>query len=343
MEEILKQECDFRIIQTKKTIEWLINNTKVRTFNKITLEGYQREITENHVNGIVKYLLKSDFYMPTSIICACDNKYDNDSKLFVVDGQHRIKAFEKIKEINNEQYEKIKYFEISVVILEKPELEREIDTFITINKTAKKVDTSLALILKNKIARKNIEDIDKITKKEFIAVELAVDLREDENDIWNERIKLEGNLKKKSYETISLNSFVRATRSLISYLEKYQIIDLSWKDEKELSILKEKVKDIYIKIWEKIKDKWPLLFREEYRDSVIQKTIGVTSLTKYIILQMQTNEVGSIDKDNFISNVQQWINGINYSEKIWYEEFSKYSSESGFTLVAQMLFEHYKK
>ena len=46
MERILQD--DSRIIQTKKTVDWLVNNTSVNVFNPITFEGYQRSIDEKH-------------------------------------------------------------------------------------------------------------------------------------------------------------------------------------------------------------------------------------------------------------------------------------------------------
>ena len=92
-------------------------------------------------------------------------------ELFVVDGQHRIAAFEEIKKQNKDLYKQIKDYTIPVVILNNVDINSEIDTFIRINKTGKKVDTSLAYILKNQI--KGLYKQDDTAKIDYIVVETA--------------------------------------------------------------------------------------------------------------------------------------------------------------------------
>jgi len=94
------------LVQDKKTIDWLVNYTMVSVFNPIKFEGYQRQINEDHCANIVKYLNQDGFILPTAIICATNEKYEVESnnKLRVVDGQHRIKAFEILKEKNAKRY-----------------------------------------------------------------------------------------------------------------------------------------------------------------------------------------------------------------------------------------------
>lgn len=106
------------------------------------------------------------FFLPTSIICASREDYRSKEKLYIVDGQHRIHAFCLLAKQNPARYEQIKDNEVSVIVLEQVGEEVEIDTFITINKTSKKVDTSLAYVLKNKINyRRASKDIG-ISKRE---------------------------------------------------------------------------------------------------------------------------------------------------------------------------------
>ena len=249
----IKQECGCKIINDIKTVDWLVRNTKVRTFDNIKFTGYQRRVNENHVSNIVKYLKENPFYLPTSIICATDEEVTNNTTLNIVDGQHRVEAFKKLKENNLDKYNDIKDCELSVVILEKPSEALEVDTFITINKTSRKVDTSLAYVLKNKINRNNTSSSDlTIAKKEFLAVELAINLNSDRNSLWYNRILLEGNPTRNSNETISLNSFVKSIQMLISYLNKYNIIGIDWKNDKELNEIINDIKDIYLKIWDAV-------------------------------------------------------------------------------------------
>lgn len=341
--KIINQKCNCKIIQDSKTVNWLVENTHVRTFNTLNFTGYQRKVNENHVLKIVDYLIKNDFYMPTSIICSSDKEVKEDTQLSIVDGQHRIEAFKRLKEIDEKKYQEIEDFELSVIILEKPSEELEVDTFITINKTSRKVDTSLAYILKNKInRRKKCSDDLTIAKKEFLAVELATDINIDKNTLWYNKILLEGNPTHSSCETISLNSFVRSVRVFVSYLNKYNIIDLNWKNETELEEIKSNLKFIFLELWNVIQSKWPKLFNSN--NSIIQGNIGVSSLNKYIIMQMKGLESNSYSIEEFNSLVKKWIVNLNVDETPWLKgnEFSIFSSESGCNIIAKNLLNLYE-
>lgn len=342
----IKQNCGCKIINDSRTIEWLVENTKVRTFDNINFTGYQRKVNENHVLRIVNYLKENTFYLPTSIICASAVKNVNkNTELYIVDGQHRVEAFKKLKETDINIYDDIKNYELSVIILEKPSKALEIDTFITINKTSRKVDTSLAYILKN---ISNIDNTDSrdltVAKREFLAVELAIRINKDDNSLWNNKILLEGNPTVNTYETISLNSFVKSNRVLISYLGKFNIIKLDWKNDKELNNLLDEIKTIYLNLWDEIKFKWPNLFISgRIKNTVLQGTIGVSAINKYIIMKLKSLDKDACTLEEFNTFVGQWIQMLNVSEELWYKgnSFSKFSSEAGFNLVAKSLFDSF--
>lgn len=344
--DYVKQLNGCRIIQTKKTVEWLVSNTEVRTFNKVTITGYQRQISQNHVKKIVAYISNridnNTFFLPTSIICASDNEYNNNERLFIVDGQHRVEAFKYLNKNENEKYKKIKDFELSVIVLEKPEEYLEVDTFITINKTSKKVDTSLAYILKSKLSKmENVQGgISALTKQEYLAVELIMCLNEKKDSIWYQKVLLEGNPSKYTYETISLNSFVRSLRVLIGALEKNKLIKLEWADENELSVTLERIEQFYLSFNKLIVRKWPGLFTDNAKESVIQGSIGVSSLNKLIILILNKEADKITDLKMLYSKIDKFMLRINSVESDWYSgnEFSKYSSEAGYTMIANMLF-----
>lgn len=336
----IEQGCDCEIIQDSKTVEWMINNTSVRTFDSVTFEGYQRKVNERHVDKIVDYLKDKSFYLPTSIICASDEKVSDDTKLYIVDGQHRVEAFRKLKETNIESYNKIKDYEVSVVILEKPSMALEVETFITINKTSRKVDTSLAYVLRNKINRDKSKDSElMIARIEFLAVELAIKINSEDGFIWKNRIMLEGNPTKNTFETISLNAFVRSTKNFINYLTKYCTDVFSWDNEEELNEIIDKLEGIYTKIWNEIRNKWPYLFTDDnINRTVLQGNIGVSSITKYLMLRMKSSSM-KYTLDDIGSFLAKCIKDINIDEDLWYkgEYFSRFSSESGSNLVAKFL------
>ena len=56
---------------------------------------------------------------------------------------------------------------------------------------------------------------------------------------------MEGNPTRNSNEIISLNSFVKSVQMLISYLNKYNIIGIDWKNDKELNEIINDIKDIF--------------------------------------------------------------------------------------------------
>ena len=343
--EYINQLSECKVIQTKKTVEWLVNNTEVRTFDKVTFKGYQRQVNGKHVDGIVNYINESfegnsikQFFFPTSIICACDQEFNEDAKLFIVDGQHRVEAFKKLKDIMPEHYGQIRGYELSVIVLEKPDEVLEVDTFITINKTSRKVDTSLAYVLKGKISRLN-KDLDILTRQEYLAVELVIRLNENADSIWYKKVMLEGNPSKYSYETISLNSFVRSLRVLVRELSKYHIIKPLWEDKEELDGILDTLMELYLYFSKLLINKWPKLFRNSERESVIQGSIGVSSLNKFLILKLKEEGKSFNSISEFKSFLNKWVFEINIDESAWFRgnEFSKYSSESGFNLIANIL------
>ena len=175
-------------------------------------------------------------------------------------------------------------------------------------------------------------------------MELAILLNGTEYSIWHNRIILEGNPTNKSFETISLNSFVNSMKSLINHLIKKQIINISWNDEKELRNIIESINDIYMYLWNQIKIKWPNQFElDNISNSVLLGTIGVSSINKYIIMQLNTNsDFGNIE--NLKIEMKKWIQNLNISSDEWSKgnRFSQFSSSAGFNIVAKILFDSYR-
>lgn len=344
MDRIIQGES--RIIQTKKTVDWLVHNTQVKVFNPITFEGYQRSIDETHCEKIVSYLSKN-FFLPTSIICASREIYSPEQKLYIVDGQHRVHAFGLLKQRNPERYEQIRNNEISVIVLEQVEEDVEIDTFITINKTSKKVDTSLAYVLKNKINYNRASRDIGISKREYLSVELASFLNAPSNntdDFWEGRISFEGIPTKQSSQLISLNAFVKSMRAFLGCLEKYKIIRLNWDNQNELNECIRAIEHITNSVWYEVRNKWPELFDSDLeKRRIIQGSIGFSSINRFLI-QCLKKQNTDMSIDLFIDQVAIWIRSVHYSSRVWLpgEAFSKYSSEAGFSIIAQELMDSIK-
>lgn len=340
MDTILQERN--KIIQTKKTVDWLVKNTRVNVFNPITFEGYQRSIDKKHCDKIVSYLQR-DFFLPTSIICACKKPYTTEEKLYIVDGQHRVHAFRLLKEQNPERYNEIRNKELSVIVLEQVKEEVEIDTFITINKTSKKVDTSLAYVLKNKINYNRASKDISISKREYLSVELASILNNSEislMNLWEGRISFEGSPTKQSSQFISLNAFVKSMRSFLGGLEKYKIINLDWNNQEELNECISVIEDVVICVWREVKSKWPELFDSDLeKRRIIQGSIGFSSINRFLIQKLKTESEYMTGK-SFSVSIKNWIRAIQLPSQVWLpgNSFSKYTSESGFSIIAQELF-----
>jgi len=335
----IKQHSKHHLVQTRKTVEWLVNHTEVAVFDPITFQGYQRQIDDKHCAKIVDFLKKDDFFLPTAIVCAVNGILNEDTILRIVDGQHRVEAFKMLQSSDMERYQQIKDFEVPVIILVDVDETTEIDTFITINKTSKKVDTSLALVLRNKINKYSDPDTLSISKAEYVAVELAQELcfNETPQNLWANRILFEGS-PKNTYQLISLNAFVKSTRQLLNKLHRCNLISLSWTNQAELENCLNTSRDIITFIWQAIRNRWPKLFGSHIEDQrIIQGAIGYSAFNRVIIHLIDSyniHDVGSLLKE--FTSV---ISNISISEEKWLPggEFSKYSSESGYRIVAQEL------
>lgn len=339
----IKQNQECELIQVKKTVEWLVLNTIVSVFNPVDFKGYQRQINQKHCEKIVKYL-ERDFFLPTSIICASKGPYEESSQLTVVDGQHRIEAFKMMKDKNEDRFNEIKDYELSVVILEAATEIIEINTFITINKTSRKVDTSLAYVLKNKLnanSSSTSEGLD-MSRRDYLAVELAQRVNDSLYPLstWRGMISFEGS-PKNSQKLISLNSFVKSTRSLLYALEKKGVLDLHWNSEPEVIECLDNIELVFTEIWKSVNRRWETLSNGDLDERrILQGAIGYTAINR--LLSRKLNELsGMVDMRAFIENCNRWINAISVSEEVWRNggEFSNFSSETGYSVVTNVLYE----
>jgi len=328
-----------KIVQTKKSVDWMTCHTSVNMFNPITFEGYQRSIDEKHCNRIVTYL-KEKFFLPTSVICASREKFDEScDHLYIVDGQHRIEALKRLKDADPIRYKEIKNYELPVIVLEEAKEEVEIDTFITINKTSKKVDTSLAFVLKNRINYNRASMDISISKREYLAVELAMAMNTS-SELWKDKILFEGQPKQTS-QLISLNAFVVSMRSFLYSLQQHQIIPQDWRDHSELSGCIKELQHITDSIWLQVRDKWPELFYSNLeKRRIIQGSIGFSSINKFLVQKLKACS-GNMSIKELIDYTGVWIQDIRLTSTVWLPSgsFSKYSSVSGYSIIAQQLLE----
>lgn len=325
---------DNKILVTKRTVDWLVGNTTVCVFDPLTFEGYQRQINEEHCLSIVSYVLKS-FHLPDAIICACED-YNENRRLRIVDGQHRVEAFRQVMVNHKERYDEIKDFELPVVILCDVNQLVEIETFININKKSRKVDTSLAFVLKSKLS--NPEDGSMaMPKSEYISVEVAQMFeKEESDDLWRNKISYEGNVKSTD-KLISLNSFVKATRVLVNAMNQKGVVDLNWQKNEDVQHTTLFMYNALLFIWQEVYRKWPELNKgESLKDKrIIQGSIGYTAITRTLVKLLRENDVQ--DENSFYIFVTKTIASFGVSAEKWKGAYGSYSSGSGYKYISEEL------
>lgn len=335
--KINQVHTEFDGIESKNiTIDDLITVTKVDVFNSSNFTGYQREINEKHVLKIENYITeefaKGNFLFPSPIICSLRD--EEIGTLYIVDGQHRVQAFKNIKNKNSELYNKIKDFELSIITLIKPTLKLEVETFITINKTSKKVDTSLALIAKTLYS--DFEEREISARKQYILVESARKLDSSKDSYFYNNIAWEGT-PRATGKLISLNSFVRAYMPIVNYLKNKNLIDLS--NLLELDRCINFCFEIINTIWLSFENKWPQLFQKEGDNNIIQGTIGSSAIIKFIYNYLQEKSIEVDDKQSLLREIKIAIKKINSSFEYWLPNglYSSYSSGAGHTIISKIL------
>lgn len=352
----IKQKTNFSIECESRTVEWLVENTMA---NKFRIEdgivmGYQREIKASHVSKIVKYIMENDFYFPSNIVCSIPKDQNllekNKKQYFVVDGQHRIEAFRIIKKEHPDKYDSIKNYSIPITKLVNVDESTEISTFITINKTSRKVDTSLAYALRKKLKDLNADS--GITKIDYVAIILAEDISDDESNFWHNKISFENGDKKQENDDegskylLSLNAFVKATRRLIKALEKKHLICLEADDDNSFKPVIDYSKKILNCIWKNVEEKWGDLFKkDQISNNVLLGPIGFTSICKYIAFQIIEEPLSH----NIEDDINRFVKNIGYGSEEWLKykdpsqkKFSKYTSESGYSVIAALLVNSYR-
>lgn len=178
----------------------LWNNVSINTRNADKEEGYQRTLSTSRVKALSAYIDAQNI-LPTSIFISLDeNSSFSKGKLkiadspeagWVVDGQHRLAgAFEADRDI-----------ELSVVAMIGADFDEQVRQFVTINKEAKGVPSSLYLDLRNHLPSKK-------TSKQAAndrAADIAQFLKKDEDSIFFGRLVLTGPKRGQ----VSLTNFVR--------------------------------------------------------------------------------------------------------------------------------------
>jgi DGQHR domain-containing protein len=152
-----------RIVTGSIPVKLLARLFEVPYRDALKKKGYQRKPQDVRINRFANELLKGQTDVPTSVLLNIregeDELFNEDSngmfldfdalpkhqkKLYVVDGQHRILAFEKLYSDNPEKWGDHR---LQFVLMLGASEQEEVNQFYIVNTTAKSVKTDLALDL----------------------------------------------------------------------------------------------------------------------------------------------------------------------------------------------------
>ena len=284
--------------------------------NVLKNEGYQRNPTANRRSKLAHELTDKKVDLPTSFLLNmrgvedCDvlekshndnyllnldqNKADNQHRLYVVDGQHRIRALEKAI---NELGADISNIKIPFVCMIGADVNREMEQFHVVNSNAKSVPTDLAFDLLKARYDQDPDFQSEILKKSLkwqVEAQRMTEQLTTQNTIWKGRIRLPN--EPKGDTIVPSASFVRSLKPLLGTSSLfYGVRDTN----KQVQIL-----DAY---WKGISRIFPEAF-ENPSEYSIQKGVGVDvmhSIFLFVMDHVRTNNDSIFKPESYAGFLQE--------------------------------------
>lgn len=288
---------------------------------KENMDGYQRNLSNSRSSSFLRYLVKKEGISPLSVLLNYRDKVKfipvkgsfgnihipNKSKLWVVDGQHRLEGLRKGVDISDQ----IKNFEIPIILMSESEPYPEALQFFIVNKTQKGVKADLAQTFLLKVKEDDLKDdlptvitrgLDWIPK----ALEVMYVLNDEPKSPWYQKIQLPNAPKLKTI--ITQNSFISSLGPVFK------------DDNFRLSFDTESIARILSRYWNAIKE----LCSEAFQDPlthVMQKTTGTFVLHKLFlkIAHLARDKDNRVTQDS-IKKILLSIKGDNFSSEYWSSE-----------------------
>lgn len=205
---------------------------EVPYFDSRTKKGYQRKPQDARINQLAHDLRKERVDLPTAVLLNIRNREAREavrdgtleidfllsttaltSKFYVVDGQHRVLALDKLMKESPQIWFG---FMIPFVCMLGATEEEEMRQFHIVNSTAKSVRTDLALQLLRKRADREagvIETLQERGREWQLSAQRLIERLANESAIWRERIRF-ANMEKAN-TTISSASMVASLKPLL--------------------------------------------------------------------------------------------------------------------------------
>lgn len=383
-----------RFLTTILNYETLIEKSEILHYGK-NKYGYQREVNNLHLNRMVNTLKNTDEILsPTSIILGVNSSeiekcleevsicqkidfYDKREKLWIldinkmknlrfriIDGQHRISAFEKyLSDVSNEgekadHLKKTYLFNVVIVVLDDADRIKEVELFRTINSKAKPLKTDLAML-----AKYNYEILFERTKEidflEHIKARIIFMLNENyshtKDPYWTNGIKVDVN-NSQALGSIGFKAFSESIHGIVrKYVDsKHEFFEeLLKKEFPEVNSTldksaKEIVEGVLLPVWRIVFKKWYKTILE--KKNIKNEEIEVTYYDKNYYIQ-QTMGVKSLHGllNELFESYEEMIEDIHKFESIIEnsslksEDWKKngkmrgLSSEAGFKIIREII------
>ena len=233
------------------SVLWNFSEINQRQENKD--EGYQRVLSPSRVKRLKDFILQGNA-IPGAIIISCDDAQyskntitipDKPNAAWIIDGQHRCAgAVEAAREGHDVYLPVVTFINLSE--------QEQADYFVTINKEAKGVPSSLYIDLLKNLPRQKTE---KERLEERIA-DIARELSRDENSVFYQRI-------------VSTTSPTAAQVSLTNFARRLRIVLHA-----NTGILNPYTLPEQVKIIENYFGAIRMVFPTEFRKNIFFKTLG---------------------------------------------------------------------
>lgn len=281
------------------------DNYAIPYYDTRTRQGYQRQPQESRINQLANDLRRDRTDLPTAVLLNIRNREALEAvseseinltrlwemsvatpKFYVVDGQHRILALQKLIDDDADRWT---HFMLPFVCLIGANEDEEMNQFYIVNSTAKSVKTDLAYALLRRRAEGDpdvYEALQERGREWQVSGQKLVERLATESPIWQHRIRLPG--LPKDQTTIPSASMVASLKPLLSspYFG-------GLKPDQQLVVI-----DAF---WRGIKELLPSAFDDPTK-FVIQKGMGVIvmhTLLPYVLELVRSQGLSTVEPDSY--------------------------------------------
>lgn len=248
-------------------------------------KGYQRPAQEARINELVSDLRKRRVDLPTAILLNLRDRKATQAlgsgllnleilrasttltPFHVVDGQHRVKALEKLIQEYGEAWS---HFVIPFVCMVGATEEEEMEQFYVVNSRAKSVRTDLALKLLRKISDRDVKMLERLEEKGKgwqVTAEKLTEAMAEHSSVWRGLIRLAA--APKAATTMPSASMVTSLKPLLSHAYFSRLAF-----DQQLLVLEA--------FWGGIRELMRPAF-DEPKEFVIQKGVGVLAMHTILV------------------------------------------------------------